>query len=147
MENKKGYTMKKTMITWVALLAIAFISTASISHMKKIQYSVKIVDGTWKVVNEQNRPVPIEADKNDDIEWSAEGSDLVFQFPQELSVFFTNEDGTSVGGGYNITVADGKKLKLKVKSNAPVGRHVYSILVKKDGTFAEGSSPPIMIIK
>jgi|AntRauTorcE11898_2_1112593.scaffolds.fasta_scaffold18058_2 hypothetical protein len=139
--------MKNKIITWVALIAIALVSTASVSQMKKIKYSVKNIDGSWLVVNEQNRPVAIEADKNDDIEWTAEGSDLLFQFPEELSVYFTKEDGTSMGGGYYVSLEDGKKLKLKIKGDAPTGRFIYAVLVKKDGTFAEGSSPPVMIIK
>lgn len=139
--------MKKTIITWVTLIAIALVSTASVSQMKKIKYSVKKVNGTWLVVNEQNKPVAIEANRKDDIEWTAEGSDLLFQFPQDLSVYFTKEDGTTIGNGYYISLEAGKKLKLKIKDNAPIGRYVYAVLVKKDGTFAEGSSPPVMIIK
>jgi len=138
--------MKKIIITWVTLIAIALVTIASVSHMKKVKYSVKKIDGTWLVVNEQNRPIALEAKRKDDIEWSADGSDLVFQFPQKLSVYFTKENGTPVDGGYNITVKNGKKLKLKVKDDAPLGRYVYSVLVKKDGVFAEGSSPPIMIL-
>lgn len=139
--------MTKKVMTWVMLVAVAVITTASVSHMAKIKYAVKQIDGTWYVVNEQNKPVAIDANRNDDIEWSAEGSDLRFQFPEELSVLFTKEDGTFAGDGYYIDVADGDKLKLKVKADAPLGRYVYSVLVKKDGTFAEGSSPPVMIIK
>ncbi|MAL19274.1 MAG: hypothetical protein CL670_03800 [Balneola sp.] len=139
--------MKSKIITWVALIAVAVVSTASVSQMKKIKYSVKKMDSTWFVVDERNRPLPIEANRKDDIEWSAEGSDLLFQFPDKLSVFFTKEDGSTVGDSYYIEVKDGKKLKLKVKQDAPVGRFVYSILVKKDGTYAEGSSPPVIIIR
>ena len=81
--------MKSKIITWVALIAVAVVSTASVSQMKKIKYSVKKMDSTWFVVDERNRPLPIEANRKDDIEWSAEGSDLLFQFPDKLSVFFT----------------------------------------------------------
>lgn len=139
--------MKNKIITWVGLIVIAIASTAAVSHLAIIKYSVKKIDAKWYVVNEQNRPVPIEANRNDNIEWSAEGSDMVFQFPQELSVYFTKEDGSFVGDGYYIQVSDGEKLKLKVKNDAPLGRYVYSVLVKKDGTYAEGSSPPILIIR
>jgi hypothetical protein len=139
--------MKKTIITWVGILAIALVSTAAVTNMKIVKYSVKKIDAKWYVVNEQNRPLPIEANRNDNIEWTAEGSDMVFQFPQELSVYFTKEDGSSVGEGYYIEVKDGDKLKLKVKNEAPLGRYVYSVLVKKDDTYAEGSSPPILIIR
>lgn len=139
--------MKKTIITWVGLITLAIISTAAVSHMAILKYSVKKIDTKWYVVNEQNRPVPIEAQRNDNIEWTAEGSDMVFQFPQELSVYFTKEDGSYVGEGYYIAVSDGDKLKLKVKNDAPLGRYVYSVLVKKDDTYAEGSSPPVLIIR
>lgn len=139
--------MKNTIITWVGLVVIALVSMAAVTQIKKITYSVKKIDAKWYVVNEQNKPMPIEANRNDDIEWTAEGSDMVFQFPQELSVYFTKEDGSSVGTGYYIEVKDGDKLKLKVKNDAPLGRYVYSVLVKKDDTFAEGSSPPILIIR
>lgn len=139
--------MKNKIITWVGLIVIAIASTAAVSHLAIIKYSVKKIDAKWYVVNEQNRPVPIEANRNDNIEWTAEGSDMVFQFPQQLSVYFTKEDGSSAGEGYYIEVKDGDKLKLKVKNDAPLGRYVYSVLVKKDDTFAEGSSPPILIIR
>jgi hypothetical protein len=135
------------MITWVGLIVIALVSMATVTQIKKIKYSVKKIDTKWYVVDEQNKAIPIEANRNDDIEWTAEGSDMVFQFPQELSVYFTKEDGSTAGDGYYIEVKDGDKLKLKVKNDAPLGRYVYSVLVKKDDTFAEGSSPPILIIR
>ena len=139
--------MKNTIITWVLFFTVGLVSTASVNQVKKIKYTVKKVEGTWLVVNEQNQPVSIQANKKDDIEWTAEGSDLIFQFPGELSTFFTKEDGTPVGNGYYINVSDGAKLKFKVKDNAPTGTYVYAVLVKKEGVFAEGSSPPVMIIK
>lgn len=139
--------MNKKIVTWVCLIAVALVSTAAVTNIQIIKYSVKKIDTKWYVVNEQNRPVPIEANRNDNIEWTAEGSDMVFQFPQELSVYFTKEDGSFVGDGYYIEVSNGDKLKLKVKNDAPLGRYVYSVLVKSDDTYAEGSSPPVLIIK
>lgn len=64
-----------------------------------------------------------------------------------MSTLFTNEDGSPVGDAYVIEVENGKKLTLKVKSDAPSGRYVYSVYVKVGDTFAEGSTPPVMIIK
>lgn len=139
--------MRTKIITWAALFTIAMVSIASVLPVKKIKYSIKKIENSWYVVNEQNKPLPVEADRKDDIEWTAEGSDMIFQFPDKLSVLFTKEDGSSTGDSYYVEVKAGKKLKLKVKDNAPVGRYVYSVLVKKDGVFAEGSSPPVMIIK
>ena len=139
--------MSTKKITWVAMIAFAMVSIASVLPIKKIKYSVKKIEGTWYVVNEQNKPLPIEANRKDNIEWTAEGSDMVFQFPERLSIYFTKEDGSSVGDSYYIEVDNGKKLMLKVKDSAPIGNHEYSVLVKVDSSYAEGSSPPVMIIK
>ncbi len=139
--------MNKKTYLWFAILIFGVVSVANTSIPKKIKYSVKLIDTTWFVVDETNNPKPIEADKNDDIEWTAEGSDMTFQFPVAMSTLFTNEDGSAVGDAYVIQVASGKKLKLKVKGDAPAGRYVYSVYVKVGDTFAEGSTPPVMIIK
>lgn len=139
--------MNKKTYLWFAILIFGVVSVANTSIPKKIKYSVKLIDTTWFVVDETNNPKPIEADKNDDIEWTAEGSDMTFQFPVAMSTLFTNEDGSAVGDAYVIQVASGKKLKLKVKGDAPSGRYVYSVYVKAGDTFAEGSTPPVMIIK
>lgn len=138
--NKKNYL-------WLALLIFGVFSIASATNFKKIKYSVKMIDTTWFVVDETNNPKPIEANKNDNIEWTAEGSDAIFQFPVAMSELFTNEDGSSVGDSFIIKIKSGKKLKLKVKNDATPGRYVYSVFVQSAGTFAEGSSPPVMIIK
>ncbi len=138
--NKKNYL-------WLFILIFGFVSVANTAPFKKIKYSVKLIDTTWFVVDETNNPKPIEANKNDNIEWTAEGSDMTFQFPLSMSTLFTNEDGSAVGDAYVIEVKNGKKLKLKVKNNAPAGRYVYSVYVKAGDTFAEGSTPPVMIIK
>ncbi|MGB0347350.1 MAG: hypothetical protein ACPGGA_07685 [Balneolaceae bacterium] len=138
--NKKNYL-------WIFILIFGVVSVATTAPRKKIKYSVKLIDTTWFVVDENNNPKAIEADKNDDIEWTAEGSDMTFQFPLSMSTLFTNEDGSPVGDAYVIEVENGKKLTLKVKSDAPSGRYVYSVYVKVGDTFAEGSTPPVMIIK
>lgn len=139
--------MNTKTILGVAILALATISLASSEYLAKIKYSVKKIDAAWYVVNEQNKPLPIQANRSDNLEWTAEGSDMIFQFPEKLSVFFTKEDGSSAGDSYVVRVKSGKKLKLKVKGDAPLGTYVYSVFVVSDETYAEGSSPPVMIIK
>lgn len=135
----------KSMV-WV-LLGVLVIVGAAATTMTNIKYSVKKIDGTWYVVNEQNKPTPINAKGNDMIEWSAEGSDLSFQFPSESNAILTKEDGTALPKGYVVNLKDGKKLKLKVKNDAPKGSYEYAVYVTADGTYAEGSSPPILIIQ
>ena len=139
--------MNKKKYLWIVILIFGVVSVASTSNLQKIRYSIKKIDTTWFVVDERNNPKPIEANKNDSIEWTAEGSDMTFQFPVAMSTLFTRENGQSVGDAYIIEVKNGKKLQLKVKANAPAGRYVYSVYVKGAETFAEGSSPPVMIIK
>jgi len=137
---------KKILIGSLVLFAIA--SLAASTNFKKIKYTVKQVEDTWFVVNDDNgRPVAIDAKRKDNIEWTAEGSDMVFQFPVELSELFTKENGEPVDDDYIIRVQDGKKLKLKVKNNAPKGEYIYSVYVTASETYAEGSSPPVMIIR
>lgn len=142
------YMIRSTKISLGFLFLFGIASLAATTNFKKIKYTVKQVEDTWFVVNDENgRPVAIEAKRNDDIEWTAEGSDMVFQFPIEMSKLFTKEDGEAVGNDFVIKVEDGKKLKLKVKRNAPKGTYVYSVYVIASETYAEGSSPPVMIIR
>lgn len=140
--------IRSTKISIAFLLLFGVVSLATATNFKKIKYTVKQVENTWFVVNDDNgRPVAIDAERNDDIEWTAEGSDMVFQFPVELSELFTKENGEPVDDDYIIRVQDGKKLKLKVKNNAPKGEYIYSVYVTASETYAEGSSPPVMIIR
>ena len=121
-------------------------SNDAIDDMAKIKYSVKKMGDKWKVVNEQNQPRPIQAKSKDDIEWTAEGSEMVFQFPAELGPYLTKVEGEYDEENFTATVPAGKKLKLKVKNSTPDGQYTYSVYVKAGGTYAEGSSPPVIII-
>lgn len=132
-------------IFWILMGVLVFAGVAA-GTMANIKYSIKKIDGTWYVVNEMNRPTPIQAKGNDIVEWTADGSNMSFQFPKESDKIFIHEDGTAVPSGYVINIEDGKKLKLKVKSDAPKGSYEYAVYVTADGTFAEGSSPPILVI-
>lgn len=116
------------------------------AYFKKIKYSVKQVSDKWKVVDERNQAKPIEADANDDVEWTAEGSDMVFQFPAEIGPYLSKVEGEYDDENFTASVANGKKLTLKIKGDAPKGSYTYSVYVKGGDTYAEGSSPPVIII-
>lgn len=139
--------MRNTVTTWVALIIMGAVSVAAVHYSTDKKYAVKKMGSSWFVVNESNQKVPVRLKANDKVEWSAEGSDLVFQFPVEMSKFFTKEDGTAIGNIFVVKVAKGDKLKLKVKGQPMKGTFTYAVYVVAGNTFAEGSSPPIMIIE
>lgn len=142
-----GTIMRSKNGVWIFLFVFGLATVAASTNYAKIKYTVKQVDETWFVVNDaNNKPEALKAKRKDDVEWTADGSDMVFQFPYELSKLFTKENGDPVGNGYVIKVKAGDKLKLKVKNDAPVGEFVYSVYVVASETYAEGSSPPVMII-
>ena len=144
--NKKILSYLLTAVFVVA--AVGAVKTSEYSdNFKKIKYSVEEIDGTWKVVDERKRPRPIEAKAKDDVEWKAEGSDLIFQFPAELGPFLQVKEGEYDGDNFVARVKDGKKLRLRLKNNAPVGEFTYSVYVKVADDYAEGSSPPVIIIR
>jgi hypothetical protein len=83
----------------------------------------------------------ITASQNEVITWKLKGTDAYFQFPQ------THLE--PLGGNENWTYyrKDGDELKLKVKSDAKAGEEIYAVFCAADNEFAEGNTPPRIIIK
>lgn len=111
-------------------------------------YELKVIklEGVWRVVDAtdySNRKIKVK--KKDSIVWTVEGTNAYFQFP--TSIF--NPDGVSdsLKNGSTKFIADGKKLKLKIKDDAPLGPQVYAVFCSADGVFAQGESPPQIIIE
>lgn len=110
-------------------------------------YELKVVkvEGIWRVVDASDyskRKVKVK--KKDTIVWTVEGTNAYFQF--STSVFNPKSVSDSLRNGSTKFIADGKKLKLKVKDDAPVGTQVYAVFCSADGVFAQGESPPQIII-
>ncbi len=110
-------------------------------------YELKVVkvEGIWRVVDASDyskRKVKVK--KKDTIVWTVEGTNAYFQF--STSVFNPKSVSDSLKNGSTKFIADGKKLKLKVKDDAPVGTQVYAVFCSADGVFAQGESPPQIII-
>ncbi len=144
--GKRILSLSTALVLMFVAVGAMHISETSDKSMAKIKYSVKKMGDKWKVVDERNRPQPIRAKAKDDIEWRAEGSDMVFQFPAELGPYMQVQEGEYDGDNFVATVKDKKKIRFRVKDNAPVGEYTYSVYVKKGDTYAEGSSPPVIII-
>ncbi len=110
-------------------------------------YELKVVkiEGIWRVVDASDHSKKkIKVKKKDTIVWTVEGTDAHFQF--STSVFNPKGVSDSLKNGSTKFIADGKKLKLKVKDDAPVGTQVYAVFCSADGVFAQGESPPQIII-
>ncbi len=110
-------------------------------------YNLKIIkiDGTWKVVDASDySKTKIRVKKKDIIVWTAEGTDVYFQFPGKL--FNPTAAADSLKDGYTKFLKDGKKLKLKVRSDALSGIYEYAVFCTANGEFAKGESPPKIVI-
>ncbi len=112
------------------------------------QYDLKVVkvDSEWKVVDASDyTKSKVKVKKKDTIIWTAEGTDTYFQFPNKLFNPVGGED--SLYDGYTKFLKAGKKLKLKIKDDAPAGIYEYAVFCTADGKFAEGESPPKIVIE
>jgi hypothetical protein len=111
-------------------------------------YELKIVkvEGIWRVVDATDySKKKIKVKKKDTIVWNVEGTNAYFQF--STNVFNPPSVSDSLRNGSTKFIADGKKLKLKVRDDAPVGTQVYAVFCSEDGVFAQGESPPRIIIE
>jgi hypothetical protein len=111
-------------------------------------YDLKVVkvEGVWRVVDASDySKKKIKVKKKDTIIWTVEGTNAYFQF--STSVFNPKSVSDSLKNGSTKYIADGKKLKLKVRDDAPVGSQVYAVFCSTDGVFAQGESPPKIVIE
>ncbi len=111
-------------------------------------YELKIVkiDNVWRVVDAtDSTKTKIKVKKKDTVIWTAEGTDAYFQFPETLFNPVSAKD--SLHNGYTKFLKNGKKLKLKVKDNAPAGTYEYSVFCTPAGVYARGDSPPKIIVE
>ncbi len=111
-------------------------------------YELKVVkvEGVWRVVDASDySKKKIKVKKNDTIVWTVEGTNAYFQF--STSVLNPKSVSDSLKNGSTKYIADGKKLKLKVRDDAPIGGQVYAVFCSTDGVFAQGESPPRIIIE
>lgn len=113
---------------------------------KDADLKVVKIEGVWKIVYaSDSTKTQVKVKKKDTIIWTAEGTDAYFQFPAVLFNPVDPED--SLANGFTKFLKDGKKLKLKVKDDAPEGTYEYAVFCTPDGVFAKGDSPPIIIIE
>jgi len=144
MKNKK--TIFLATISLVLFYAGYLVSTPSMESPAPTKYELKIkkIGNVWKVVDSNNK-TKVHVKGGAKITWTAEGSDVVFQFPSQK---YLKPQGKvdSLSRDNTKKIRNGKKLKLKITEDAKQDTIVYSVFVLKDGVYAEGGSPPRIII-
>ena len=147
--------MKTKIVLFTCMVMLGFVACTPKESNKAEPYTPKTLlfkvqylqnKNGWYVTDNANKPAPINAKRTDTIQWMAIGSDVTFQFPDSLGAYFTDLDPAYSGDDYYLNVTTGKPLKLKVSDTAAIGKLVYAVLVKDSVAFAEGSSPPVIII-
>jgi len=100
------------------------------------ELTIKQIDGEWRVVrNDDESTGTIFVRPGDRVRWTAEGSDLSFQFDDE-----------ALFGDGSRTIRDGNRLNLVVGRSARVGTYTYAVFVHSDFVYARGDSPPRIFV-
>ena len=132
-------------ITAVTLF-FGFLYTPVPPGSNEFELDVIKLEGVWRVVDASDHSKKkIKVKKKDTIVWNVKGTDAYFQF--STSVFNPVSVSDSLKNGSTKFIRDGKKLKLKVRDDAPVGTQIYAVFCSEDGVFAQGESPPRIIIE
>lgn len=95
----------------------------------------------WRVPN-------VKAYPGDILVWEAKGSDLRFQFPDNIGRSLEPvSEQDQLRDGYLKALPDGETLKLRVLDRPLEGYFEYAIFVKSADAYAHGNSPPSIIIE
>ncbi|MDX1672188.1 MAG: hypothetical protein R3211_07585 [Balneolaceae bacterium] len=95
----------------------------------------------WRVPN-------VRAFPGDTLVWKANGSDLRFQFPNDIRRSLEPvRSQDQLRGGYLKKLKDGETLMLRVLDRPRKGDFQYAIFVKSADAFAHGNSAPWIIIE
>ena len=96
------------------------------NHSRKIDKR----NGRWKIDSTR-------AKKRDYVTFHADGSDMYFQF-MDKKLF----------GHYKYQCLNGDSLRLPIKNTAVPGKEYrYAVFVLKEKVYAEGDSPPVIIVE
>ncbi|MEX1140139.1 MAG: hypothetical protein WEB33_13625 [Bacteroidota bacterium] len=101
---------------------------------KDVNLSIKKVGNVWRVVLAETTSSNVRVVKGQKIIFHAEGSDVYLQF-----------DNDQLFGGNTRTIKNGNKLTLGV-GNVAKGVYTYAAFCTTPMVFAEGDSPPKIIV-
>jgi CO dehydrogenase/acetyl-CoA synthase alpha subunit len=131
---------------FITALLAGFIVISGPPAPQKYEMVIRKVDGVWKVVDATDiKKTQVHARKKDVIVWTSEGTDAYLQFPDKLFNPVDPED--SLKHGFTKFLKSGKKVKLRVRDDVLAGTYEYAVFCTADGVFAEGDSPPKIVIE
>ena len=103
--------------------------------MAQHNLSIEKIKNKWKVVDVTGKK-ETKAKRGDWVKWTPNGSNAYFQFIDR-----------KLFGQWTRLVRDGQSLSLKVADNAKTGPNSYAVFCITDKKYAEGDSPPRIIIE
>ena len=98
-------------------------------------------EGRWLIVDRENNPVTPKLVPGDTVIWQIEGSDAFFQFPTQQLFEQLQKEET-----WTQELRDGGELVLKVAKDVPPDEYVYAAFSNRTERYAEGASPPKLLI-
>lgn len=127
-------TMLRLLSVVLLTAAVSIVTFGQQTTPKDVNLSVKMVGNVWKVVIAGTTQTEVRVVQGQKVIFNAEGSDVYIQF-----------DNDQLFGGHTKTIKNGKKLTLGVGKVAK-GVYTYSAFCSGPGVFAEGGSPPKIIV-
>ena len=127
------------------LLLTGYYCTSIQQHPTTHKLLVMQVNDEWKVVDaKDSTTTKIEVHAGDSIIWRLVGTDAYFQFNDQIYDPATPAD--SLSNGYTKFLSHAKVLHLKIKNDTPNGEYYYAVFCTAFGVFAQGDSPPKIIV-
>lgn len=105
-------------------------------------------DNAWRVRGNNGRNMgTINSNRadEDNINWLAIRSDMVFSFDKDVSDYFTVDDSLFTDG-YTQRLNANDRLQLTVRADAPRDTLIYNVFVIDAQKYVVGNSPPKIVI-
>lgn len=121
----------------------------------ELNLTIKKINGEWKVVD-QSEQTKVKAKKGAKVTWTAEGTDVYFQFMEGKLVAKEkdkekarkSDEAESLPEIYTTNrVLAGQSQAFIVRASIKKGNYPYAVFCMADSVFATGDSPPQIIVE
>jgi hypothetical protein len=121
----------------------------------EVNLTIKKIDGAWKVVNDSSQ-TKVKAKKGAKITWTAEGTDVYFQFMEgrllarvkDKDKARKSDEAENLPDIYSTNkIPAGQSQSFIVRASVKKGDYPYAVFCMADSVFATGDSPPKIIIE
>ena len=140
------------------IFSILFIITAGMTYLEtdsddaRATVNLRIQednqDNVWRVRGNNGRNMGrlnVNRSDEDQINWMAIRSDMVFTFDKDVSQYFTFSDSL-FADGYTQRLNANDRLRLTVRPDAPADTLTYNVFVIDAQKYVVGNSPPRIVI-